>query len=500
MGQSPVPAKSQRESDMPHLWQHLWRKPCVLFVTSEMVPLVKTGGLADVAYALPAALSEFGCDVRVLLPAYRVVKRAAGAQREIARAHIGGFDVAILETVLASGLPVWLLDCTELYDRPGGPYQDETGTDWSDNAERFALLSRAVSWLALARLPEFTPNVVHLNDWPTGLAAALLSRERDRPRIVFSIHNLEYQGLFDGSVFERLGLPTSLWSPEALEFYDKLSFMKGGLVFADALTTVSPSYAREIQTPEYGFGLDGLLRHRADRLRGILNGIDMEAWNPATDPYLPAHFDVDDLAGKARCRTALRSALDLRDERVPLVAVVSRFAAQKGMDLVLDAVDRLCGVPVQLAVLGGGAPELEAGFAAARDRHPGMVGYVRGFDERLAHLIEAGADLFLMPSRFEPCGLSQMYSMRYGTVPVVRRTGGLADTVEPVHGAHAGSGFLFDEPTSEALLAAVRGALTVYADAARWRAIQREGMTRDFSWARSAQAYRDLYVDVLAGA
>jgi starch synthase len=321
-------------------------------------------------------------------------------------------------------------------------------------------------------------------------------RESVRPRIVFSVHNLEYQGLFDRATFDALELPGDLWSMQGVEFYGRMSFMKGGLAFADAITAVSPTYAHEIQTPTYGFGLDGLLRHRAGRLHGILNGIDVETWNPATDRYLPARFDADDLRGKAACREALRARLRLADVDVPIAAVVSRFAGQKGMDLLLETLDRLVALPVRLAVLGSGAADLEAGFAAASARYPDRVAYVRGFDEALAHLIEAGADLFLMPSRFEPCGLNQMYSMRYGTVPVVRRTGGLADTV--VAAAEPdGTGFLFDDATSAALYDAVARAVATMGDAERWRALQRAGMTRDFSWSRSAARYRGVYESLL---
>jgi starch synthase len=488
---------------MAHLWERLWRadaqSPRILFATSEVAPLIKTGGLADVSAALPAALSTLGCETRVLVPAYGAVWRHVASSRCIASARIGVHRVEVHEAAHPSGVTVWLLVCPHLYDRPGSPYHDEHGVDWTDNAERFATLARAVVWLAQGRTGNFTPNVVHLNDWPTGLAAALLAREATRPRVVFSVHNLEYQGLFDRATFDALALAADLWSMDGLEFYGRMSFMKGGLVFADAITAVSPTYAREIQTAEFGFGLDGLLRHRAADLHGILNGIDTEVWNPASDRLIPARFDVDDLNGKAVCREALRARLGLAPADAPIAAVVSRFAGQKGIDLILGAVDRLAALPLQFAVLGSGAPDLEAGFVAASARHPGRVAYARGFDEGLAHLIEAGADLFLMPSRFEPCGLSQMYSMRYGTVPVVRRTGGLADTVEQVADGH-GTGFLFEDPTDDALCDAVSRAVATMRDSVRWRAIQRAGMTRDFSWTRSAAQYRDLYATLLAAA
>jgi starch synthase len=496
---------------MAHLWERLWRNgeaardassrvaSRVLFVTSELAPLVKTGGLADVSFALPAALGRLGCDVRVLLPAYRAVWSAVGQPRAVLRGDVDGRHVRVLEAQLAGGVTAWLLDCPALYDRPGNPYQDEFGRDFPDNAERFAFLARVTDWLVEAA-PAFVPDVVHLNDWPTALAAPWIGTRDARPRVLFSVHNLEYQGLFDRSTFDRLGLPPGWWAPEALEYYDRFSFMKAGLVFADAITTVSPSYAREIRTPEHGFGLDGLLRHRALRTHGILNGIDATVWNPATDPHLPQRYDASDLGGKAQCRAALEARLGLVADDTPLAGIVSRFVPQKGIDLVLAAIDRLVEMPLKLAVLGSGAAALEAGFAAAVARYPGRVAHARGFDEPLAHLIEAGADLFLMPSRFEPCGLNQMYSMRYGTVPVVRRTGGLADTVTDAGSDAAGTGFLFEAASAEGLIDAVARALDARRDAARWREIQRNGMTRDFSWSSSATRYLELYATLRAEA
>jgi len=466
------------------------RSPSVLFATSELAPLIKTGGLADVSRALPSTLARRRIDVRIVMPAYRAVLERLDDVRTVARARVASFDIELLETELEPGLPLWLIK-NPLFDRPGTPYQDPGGLDWSDNADRFGCFCHAIVWLANGGAGE-APQVVHLNDWQTGPAAALLSLQPERPRTLFSVHNLEYQGLFDASAMDRLSFPARLWTLDGLEFFGRTSFIKGGLAFADSLTTVSPTYAREILTPEGGRGLDALLCNRSDRLKGITNGIDEAQWNPETDPHLAMHFSAASIEGKAANKAALQQELGLEESAMPVFGIVSRLAPQKGMDLVLDIVDRLVALPAELAVLGSGERALEEGFVAAAARHPGRVSYARRFDERLAHVIEAGADMLLMPSRFEPCGLNQMYSMRYGTVPVVRRTGGLADTVEPAHEPN-GTGFLFDEPSATALWCAVEEALEMFVDVAQWRSIQRNGMLRDFSWSRSAAHYVDLY-------
>jgi len=463
----------------------------VLFATSEFMPLAKTGGLGDVSAALPAALARLGVDVRVVLPAYPAVWRHRPAPRSLARARVGAFDVELLETTAESGLPLVLVANGELFDRRGTPYQDERGHDFADNADRFGCFAHAIAWLAAGHTGA-APDIVHLNDWPTALAAALLAAHESRPRTVFSIHNLEYQGLFDRAAFDRLALPERLWSPSGVEYYGGFSFIKAGLAFAYAITTVSATYAAEIQTPAGGFGLDGLLRARADRLVGIANGIDVAQWDPALDRCIAQRYSVDTLAQKTANRDALQRELSLASPAQPLFGIVSRLVHQKGMDLVLELIDRLVALPAQLVVLGSGERALEAGFAAARRRHPSQIAFVPRFDEGLAHRIEAGADIFLMPSRFEPSGLNQMYSMRYGTVPIARRTGGLADTIVPAD-APDGTGFLFDEPSAAALWRAVEAAAATFADPPRWRALQRAGMERDFSWTRSARAYLDLY-------
>ena len=456
-----------------------------LFVTPECAPLTKTGGLGDVSGALPSAMRAQGVDVRTFLPAYREVRAAMPQAREVARANLLQHDVRFLEAG-----DCLFLDCPPLYDRPGGPYQDENGEDWADNPLRFGVLSRAAALLGTPASPlEWRPEIVHCNDWPTALAPVYLHSERDRAATVMTVHNLAFQGLFDPSWLPRLELPAAVFSIEGIEFYGRLSFLKGGLVFADGITTVSPTYSREIQGEELGCGLDGLLRSRRDVLRGIVNGIDTEAWNPMTDERIAERYSWTSLEKKAANKAALQRRLNLaEDPSVPLLGAVCRFTHQKGVDLIAAAAEDIVSLPAQLCLLGRGDRELEHVLAAIAARHPQSIATAIGFNEDLAHLIEAGADIFLMPSRFEPCGLNQMYSQRYGTPPVVRATGGLADTV-----ADGETGFLFDRAESEALLDAVRRGVAAYRDERRWREIQRRGMARDFSWSGPARLYADLY-------
>jgi starch synthase len=460
----------------------------VLFAVPECAPLTKTGGLGDVAGALPAALRAMGVDVRVLLPAY-----GALPGRRLASMELLGNRVTILESELPSGVPLYLLDCPELFIRNGGPYQTDSGEDWPDNALRFGLLSRAAALLGGAESPlDWRPDVVHCNDWPTALAPLYLKRERDPAASLMTVHNLAFQGLFEAQVLDVLALPRSDFSVERLEFYGRLSFLKGGLACADAITTVSPAYAAEIQTEAQGCGLDGLLRHRREALSGILNGIDDTVWDPARDALIARRYDAASLDAKRANKAALQQRMELRvDAQTPLLGMVGRLTHQKGIDLVLAAAEDLLQMPAQLVVLGKGDRAHEHSLKALAGRYPGQVAVAAGFNEELAHLIEAGADLFLMPSRFEPCGLNQMYSQRYGTPPVVHATGGLSDTV-----TDGTTGFSFDRPERSALLAAVRRALTAWREPGRWRAIQRAGMARDFSWAEPARRYADLYLQL----
>jgi starch synthase len=456
----------------------------VLFVTPECAPLTKTGGLGDVSEALPCALRAAGIDVRTLLPGYREVLAGVDAQA-VSTLNLSGHDCRLLE---AGALLV--LDCPELYARDGGPYQTHDGRDWDDNALRFGLLSKAAALLGTARSPlDWRPDVVHCHDWPAALAPVYLHFEAQHAASVMTIHNLAFQGSFDAALLHRLELPQASFHVDGVEFHGRLSFLKGGIAYADALTTVSPSYAREIQTGALGCGLDGLLRRRRGVLSGILNGIDGAAWNPAADPRIAQRYEAHTLEAKAANKAALQRRMGLRpDEDLPLLGMVSRLTHQKGSDIVAQAAEELAAMPAQLALLGKGERAHEDALRALAARHPGRIAVEIGFSEELAHGIEAGADAFLMPSRFEPCGLNQMYSQRYGTPPVARATGGLVDTI--VDGV---TGFLFERAEPAALAAAVRRALAAYRDPTRWARIQQAGMKCDFSWTAAARRYADLY-------
>ncbi|HEX6692576.1 MAG TPA: glycogen synthase GlgA, partial [Burkholderiales bacterium] len=449
-------------------------------------PLTKTGGLGDVAGALPAALRRIGIDVRVLLPAY-----GALPGRVLAEVELLGRKARILESRLPTGVPLYLLDCPELYIRNGGPYQTGEGEDWPDNALRFGLLSRVAALLGGADTPlAWRPDVVHCNDWPTALAPVYLQREPGAAASLLTVHNLAFQGLFEADALDGLELPRSDFSVDKLEFYGRLSFLKGGLACAGAISTVSPTYAAEIQGDAQGCGLDGLLRRRSADLSGILNGIDTRVWDPAGDALIASNYDASTLEVKAANKAALQRRAELRvDPSVPLLGMVGRLTHQKGIDLVVAAAKELLELPAQLVVLGKGDRAQEQALTVLAARYPGQVAVATGFNEELAHLIEAGADVFLMPSRFEPCGLSQMYSQRYGTPPVARATGGLTDTI-----ADGETGFLFEGAERAALVQAVRRAVAAWRDQARWRKIQRAGMARDFSWSEAARRYADLYL------
>jgi starch synthase len=479
----------------------------VLFATAECAPLVKTGGLGDVSAALPVALRQRGVDVRVLLPGYRPVLDALRSRpNRSARpftflAHAG--ESRLIEAELPGGVPLIVLDHPSLYDRPGGPYQDEGRADWPDNPLRFGLLSKAAAVLAGDAGPfGWKPEVVHCNDWHSAMCPAYLKLSGSAGSFcasVMTVHNLAHQGLCGSDWLGRIELPPEGFTPDGFEFHGWVSFLKAGLQFADAITTVSPTYAREIQTDEGGVGLGGVLRGRHAALAGILNGIDTGEWNPAQDPLIARRYDRDALDSKRANTTALRAEFGLEDRpAVPLFAVVSRLVEQKGIDLVADIAPRLAALPGQLVMLGEGDSGLERRLAALAASHPGQIAVQIGFDTALAHRIEAGADAFLMPSRFEPCGMNQMYSQRYGTLPVVRRTGGLADTVvdctRQTLADGSATGFVFDDPAAEALYAACERAFRLFCDdPAAWRKLQVAAMTRDFSWDASASRYEQLY-------
>jgi starch synthase len=478
----------------------------VLFATSEVAPIIKTGGLADVSAALPAALLEMGVDIRVLVPGYSQVLKALPKLRvafDFSAAKSSEFaslpPSRLLRGKLPSGVLLYVLDCPEMYLRGGGAYQDENGNDWTDNAQRFGLFSKIAALMGSDATPiTWKPNIVHCNDWQAGLVPAYLQYEKAPAPCVMAVHNLAFQGNFPSAVMPELGLPWDCFKPDGVEFYGDLSFMKAGLFYADHITTVSPSYAKEIQTKELGFGMQGLLTHRKDSLTGILNGIDTVEWNPESDPYLSHSYNAEHLSGKKANKRELQKSLGLYiDADIPVFGLVSRFAHQKGLDIVLDAAEKLIALPAQLVLLGSGDPVLQRAALTLAHRHSGKVAAYVGFDEGLSHLIEAGADIFLMPSRFEPCGLNQMYSQRYGTLPLVHATGGLIDTVIDCNATSlangSASGFVFEKMDAASLISAAHRAVSVYRDKNLWQSLQHNCMHKDFGWGKSAQAYLAIY-------
>jgi len=479
----------------------------ILFVTSEIHPLIKTGGLADVSGSLPPALRKLGVDVRVLVPGYPSVLEKLhypGVLAELPAPPGSSGPAHLLSATLPDcDLPLLVLDCPALYDRPGGPYLGPDYQDWPDNALRFGFLSQIGAMLARPDTPlDWRPDIVHCNDWQSALIPALLHffHVPDVKSMV-SIHNLAFQGNFEASWIPRLGLPASSYQIDGVEFYGHFSFLKAGLFYADRITTVSRTYAEEIQTPQFGCGMEGLLETRRNDLVGIVNGID-DNWDPKTDRHLKQNYDKRTLAKKAANKQALQQELKLETKAgTPLLGLVSRLTHQKGIDLVLDCAEELLQEDVQLVILGKGDALLEQQLLdLARDRHA-QVSFTAGYDESLAHRITAGCDIFLMPSRFEPCGLNQMYAMAYGTPPVVRRTGGLADTVTDSDDAtlwdDSATGFMFDQPEPAELLRTLRRALSLYHDHKTWKAIQSNGMQRDFSWQHAAEQYLEVYRSLL---
>jgi len=471
----------------------------VLIIGSEALPFAKTGGLADVLGALPPALARLGWEATVVLPRYGHVD--AGTRVAAFPLAVGGHTQGVtLHAVPIDGARAILVDIPALFDR------DELygvgSADYPDNPRRFAFFVRAA--LEYAAQQDAPPSVIHAHDWQAGLAPVYLkTRYSGHPALaktpcVFTIHNLAYQGNFEPDWLPRLDLSWDLLGLDALEFWGRISFLKGGINYSELLTTVSSRYAREIQTPEFGFGFDGILRRRSADLFGVLNGIDAEQWDPARDPYLPQPFSAEDLAGKRASKAAVLREYGLRDDdralERPLVGMISRMVDQKGFDLIAALRNELAALDASFAVLGTGEPRYQDFWRGLAAGHPDRIGVRIGFDERMAHLIEAGADIFLMPSRFEPCGLNQMYSMRYGTIPVVRRVGGLADTVlDHAPGRPEATGFTFDEYTPPALLDALSRALALFREPPAWRAVQLSGMRRDHSWDRSAREYVKIY-------
>ncbi|HET9148561.1 MAG TPA: glycogen synthase GlgA [Acetobacteraceae bacterium] len=476
----------------------------VLSVGSEIYPLVKTGGLADVLGALPAALAAEGIETRTLVPGYPAVMAALDrAETVVELPDLFGGEAKILAAASA-GLPLFVLDAPHLYARPGNPYADASGYDWADNGLRFAALARAAAEIGNGALEGFRPDIVHAHDWQAGLAPAYLHYAGgQRPRTVMTIHNLAYQGQFPAYLMGFLGLPPESYAMEGVEYYQSVGYLKAGLQFADAITTVSPSYAAELQTEAGGMGLTGLFRRRSAFLHGILNGIDTGIWNPERDSLIAARFATENLPARRENKAALQRRLGLAPEPETLLfAVVSRLAWQKGLDLLHDVLPVLEEMGAQLAVLGSGEAALEAAYLAAARARPERIACVIGFDEELAHLMQAGADAVLVPSRFEPCGLTQMIAQRYGAVPVVARVGGLADTVidanEIALDAHAATGVQFAPVAAEMLAIALNRTARLWKDREAWRRMQRNGMKADFSWARPARHYAELYRGLLA--
>ena len=481
----------------------------VLHAAAEVFPLVKTGGLADVVGALPQALMAQGADVRLVLPGLPAIVDAVLHQKPVCSLGplFGAGRITLrLGQLPYSHVPVYVVDAPYLYRRGGSPYQASHGVEWADNLQRFALLGWAAAHLAAGELdPAWVPDVLHAHDWHAALSCAYVAAHPPTAAsTVFTVHNLAYQGLFPPGDFHLLGLPSRFMSPQALEFHSQLSFMKAGLKFARRVTTVSPTYAIEMGTHEFGCGLEGVIRGRGEDVSGILNGVDGAIWNPATDTGIIARYTArctdQDLAAKARCKSALQVEMGLApDPDAPLFAVVSRLTPQKGLDLVLGALPSLVQQGGQLALQGAGEAGLEAAFTAMAATHPGAVAVRIGYDEALAHRLIAGADAILVPSRFEPCGLTQLYGLRYGTVPVVRRVGGLADTVVDAHdhtlrqGSAEATGFVFDHATVVALSQAIDRVIAARAEPRVWRALMRNGMARDFSWTGAARQYLDLY-------
>jgi starch synthase len=480
----------------------------VLHVAAEIFPLVKTGGLADVLGALPQALTEAGADVRLLLPGLPAIADAVLHQKLVCEIGpcFGAARVSLkLGQMPYSKLPVYVLDAPYRYRRPGSPYQAADGSEWMDNVQRFALLGWVAAQLAAGELDiAWKPEVLHAHDWHAAMACAYVAAHPPTGvATVYTVHNLAYQGLFPNGDFNLLGLPSGFMSSTGLEYHQQLSFMKAGLKFADRVTTVSPTYATEIATHEFGFGLDGVIRGRGTDVSGVLNGVDGKVWNPATDASIAARYSATQWEGKARCKRALQLQFGLAARPdVPLFGIVSRLTSQKGLDLVLGALPGLLRRGGQLALQGNGEPALEEAFRQAAETYPGAVGVYIGYDEAMAHQLIAGADAILVPSRFEPCGLTQLYGLRYGTLPVVRRVGGLADTVvdasdDAVQSDRA-TGFVFEAATAASLEGAIERAVDAFARPERWRQLTVRAMAQDFSWAGAAQKYMALYRELAA--
>jgi len=474
----------------------------VLSVASEIYPLIKTGGLADVTGALPGALAPLGVSMRTLVPGYRAVLGRLESARVVAEMPDYFDGVARLLAGRAGGLDLIVLDAPHLFDRPGTPYLDAAGVDWPDNWKRFAALSFAAYELGRGMVEGYRPQILHAHDWQAGLVPAYVAfNAPTRVKTVLTVHNLAFQGVFNWDVFAQLRLDFRAAQEGAIEYFGSISFLKAGLQVADALTTVSPTYAHEIRTGAYGMGLEGLLQSRSKVLHGILNGIDIGAWDPQQDPALVESFGASTTDRRALNRARLLERFGIENTPGPVFSVVSRLTWQKGMDMLVECVDALVAMGGKLVVLGSGDPALEHALRSAATRHPGKVGIIVGYSEELSHLVQGGADVMMVPSRFEPCGLTQLYGLRYGCVPLVSRVGGLADTVidanEAAVDAGVATGVVFAPATTEALTEAIRRTTVLYGREKTWRKMQRRGMKSDVSWDASARKYADLYSDLL---
>jgi starch synthase len=471
----------------------------VLSVASEIYPIIKTGGLADVAGALPIALAAEGVEMHILAPGYPAVMDSLTEAQELFEwpMFFGG------PTRLVAGsygdLKLLAVDAPHLFARPGNPYLSPDGKDWPDNGLRFAALARMADNIGLGAVTSFVPDIVHAHDWQAALAPAYLHYSgRPRPGTVVTVHNLAFQGRFPRSMLEEIGLPPDSFTMQGVEYYGDIGYLKAGLLFADRITTVSPTYAREIQGDEGGMGLGGLLRTRSGDITGILNGIDTGVWNPATDTHIASCYDIDDFDGRAANKLALQQRFGLEPRADAfLLGVISRLSWQKGLDLLLEALPALLGEDIQLAVLGSGDADLQEGYRGVAQADPGKVGAVIGYDEALAHLIQAGSDALIVPSRFEPCGLTQLCALRYGAVPIVSRVGGLEDTVTDTEAGEGATGFKFAPVTTDGLTSAVLRAHAAFGDKHGWRRIQTSGMSTDVSWRSRASRYADLYRDII---
>lgn len=476
----------------------------VLAVASELYPLVKTGGLADVAGALPLALKHYRVATKTLIPGYPAVMAKLRSDTTL-RLHFDNLlDVSadIIETHI-DGLDLLILDAPELFNRPGGPYADATGADHADNWRRFAALSLAAARIAAGEMDGWQPDLVHVHDWQAGLVPAYM-RYGEQPELpsLITIHNIAFQGRFDASVLPHIGLPAHAYDIDGVEFYGGVGYLKAGLQTSWAINTVSPTYAEEILTPEFGMGLEGLLATRSEHLSGIVNGIDTDVWDPRVDAALATHYSAATLKTRSVNKRGVEARFDLDEDDGPLFCVVSRLTMQKGMDVLAELADDIVAMGARLAILGSGDPWLESELLAAAIRHPGRIGINRGYDEPLSHLMQAGADAILIPSRFEPCGLTQLYGLRYGCVPVVSRTGGLNDTVIDANpaaiSAGAATGVSFNAVTTDNLRRAIRRTVGLYQSPKIWSAMQKQGMKSDVSWDKSAGLYADLYARLIA--